>query len=998
MATGDKQAEDPIEATDRHVAVTDTGDATAESKATAVTGYRGPAPGTDGTLPSPISVSGTGDAHATEGGFANSGYIHHVSAEHLTMVQQRAPREPASWPHQVGVIPSPAHSFQRRAESDHLRAAVDNGGTAVLGQVLTGMGGVGKTQLAADYARTAWQDGSLDVLVWVTASARSPVVTGYAQAGAELCRADPDNPEQAANTFLAWLTPKDGATPCRWMIVLDDVADPSDLRNLWPPSSPHGRILVTTRRRDAALSGDGRHFIHVRLFTEAQTVTYLARSLSACGRHEPVEQLAALGRDLGYLPLALAQAVAYLIDTGLDCAAYRDLLADRATKLTDAAPDVLPDEQAAPVAAAWSLSIDRADTLRPAGIARPMLQLAAMLDPNGIPSRVLTSPPAVAYLAQHRTAGQEGTAGPPDHVSHQEAMLSLRALHRLSLIEHSPETPHQAVRVHQLIQRAVRDALRGDEYNQAATAAGDALVSVWPDVASDTQLEQSLRANATGLAQRAEEALSQHDAHGVLFRVGKSLGETGQASAAREYFEQLVEALTPRLGSEHPDTLAARGYQAQWKGQAGDPAGAADAFRQLSDQMLQALGPDHPFTLTSRNHFAFYRGQAGNATGAVAATEALLQDRLRVQGPDHPHTLTTRGDLARWRSEAGDPAGAAEAFQHLLEDQVRLLGFNHPDTLAVRASLAHCRGLAGDPAGAADDMEDLVQRMLQVLGADHPEFLTASYDLAHWRGEAGNPAGAVQAIERLLEQTLRVLGPDHPSTLTARGVLANWKGQTRDPAGAADDLERLLEHMLQVLGGEHPHTLTCRGNLAFMRSLAGDPSGAANALGELLKDEVRVFGPDHPSTFTTRNNLARWSGQAGDPSSAVAALESVMVDRLRVLGPDHPDTFTTRHDLAVMQGRAGDPSSAVAALESVMLDRLRVLGPDHPDMLTTRHDLAVMQGLTGEVDAAVEALALLLEDEVRLLGPDHPDTHVAQYSLEQWRKAAEAQSLDGDSS
>ncbi|MEV2236333.1 hypothetical protein AB0H69_48445, partial [Streptomyces phaeochromogenes] len=76
--------------------------------------------------------------------------------------------------------------------------------------------GVGKTQLAADYARTAWDSGGLDVLVWVTASGRSPVVSTYSQAGIKLCEADPDDPEQAARDFLAWLTPKPGAPTRRW--------------------------------------------------------------------------------------------------------------------------------------------------------------------------------------------------------------------------------------------------------------------------------------------------------------------------------------------------------------------------------------------------------------------------------------------------------------------------------------------------------------------------------------------------------------------------------------------------------------------------------------------------------------------------------------------------------------------------------------------------------------------------------------------------------------
>ncbi|MGK9462823.1 NB-ARC domain-containing protein [Streptomyces sp. G6] len=326
---------------------------------------------------------------------------------------QRALQEPAPWPHQVGLIPSEAQSFQHRAEADRLRATVADGGTTMLSQVLTGMGGVGKTQLAAAHARAAWDDGRLDVLVWITASAQSSVVSGYAQAGVELCWADPDDPERAAKQFLAWLTPKPGQPRCRWLIVLDDVADPSDLvvraenagsqYSLWPPASPHGQVLLTTRRRDAALFGEGRRRIDVGLFTPAESVGYLTASLAAFSRTEPADDLTALARDLGLLPLALAQAAAYLIDSGDSAAAYRERLADRAIALADLSPETLPDEQAAALAAAWSLSIDRADTLRPAGLARPMLHLAALLDANGIPQSVLTSEPARAHLAAHHT-------------------------------------------------------------------------------------------------------------------------------------------------------------------------------------------------------------------------------------------------------------------------------------------------------------------------------------------------------------------------------------------------------------------------------------------------------------------------------------------------------------------------------------------------------------------------------------------------------------------
>ncbi len=757
---------------------------------------------------------------------------------------------------------------------------MEGGATAVLCQVLTGMGGVGKTQLAADYAHTAWETGEVDVLVWITASTRTAIVTAYAQAGVELCQANPTDPEQAAKSFRAWLTPKAQAVTCRWLIVLDDVADPADLHGLWPPAGPHGRTLVTTRRREAALTGADRRRIDVGLFTDAEAASYLAACLAAHGRQEPADQLTALASDFGHLPLALSQAAAYTVDTGLACAAYRRRLADRAGKLAQLLPEAgaLPDDQAATVAAAWSLSIERADQLHPAGLARPMLQLAALLDPNGIPRTVLTSEPALVHLAEYRTGNDNGPEQglrrgwfwkrnrdrAPVQVSVDEAEGALRALHRLSLIEDTSDGLNPTVRIHQLIQRATRDTLTPDHHDRYARTAADALLAAWPDIPSDTNLAQTLRANTTVLTSHAEDALYRPNAHPALYRTGGSLGETGQATAARDYYHHLTEAARHHLSPDHPDTLTARGNHAWWRGEAGDATGAAAAYSELLEDQLRVLGPDHPDTLSTRNHLANWRGEAGGAAGAAAAYSELLEDQLRVLGPDHPATLSTRNNLANWRGEAGGAAGAAAAYSELLEDQLRVLGPDHPATLSTRNNLAWWRGEAGDAAGAAAAHTELLEDRLRVLGPDHPATLSTRNNLAWWRGEAGDAAGAAAAYTELLKDQLRILGPDHPHTLSTRNNLANWRGEAGDAAGAATAHTELLKDQFRILGPDHPHTLSTRANLARWRGEAGDAAGAAAALAELLEDRLQVLGSHHPDTLTTRANLARWRGEAGE--------------------------------------------------------------------------------------------------------------------------------------
>ncbi|MBE8475590.1 tetratricopeptide repeat protein [Streptomyces sp. 3R004] len=843
------------------VTVTDTGQAVASGEETAVTGFQGPAPGSGSHAPQgPVHVSGTGHATATHGGTAISGYVHELT------VHQRLPQNPAPWPHQVGVIPSAARSFQYRAESHRLRTQVEDGGTTVLTQLLTGMGGVGKTQLAADYARAAWEDtsatGGLDVLVWITASTRSPIITGYAQAGVELCRADPGDAEQAARSFLAWLTPKAGAKPCRWLIVLDDVTDPNDLKGLWPPHSPHGRTLVTTRRRDAALTADGRHTVEVGLFTPAEALSYLTAALTGHNRDDSADQLSALADDLGYLPLALAQAAAYLLDTNDTVAAYRERLADRTTSLADTAPEALPDEQALPLAAAWSLSVEHADILRPAGVARSILQLASLLDANGIPQDVMTSRPALAHFAARRVHAGEKQPGQPAPLTPQDAVHALRALHKLSLIDHTPASPHQEIRVHQLIQRATRDTLISHQRDQAARTAADALLAVWPEVERDTDLAQALRANTTALTSCAEDALYHPDAHVVLFRMGNSLGGTGQVAAAIEHYQCILRALGQRFGEDHLDTLDARARLASWRGKAGDAAGAMAVFAEVLERLTRLMPSDHPYVLTARHDLATWQGRAGDVAAAADAFANLLPDRIRVFGSNHPDTLANRHNLAWWRGEAGDPAGARLAFEELLPDQTRVLGHDHPYTLTTRHDLARCRGEAGDAAGAADALADLLLDQIRVLGQDHPDTLTTRHNLARWRGRAGDPAGAAGTLADLLPDQLRILGEEHPDTLTTRGYMAYWRGAAGDPAGAADALADLLRDQTRILGQDHPDTLVTRGNLAQWQGRAGDPATAADALADLLAHKTRVLGDKHPHTLATRQLLAHWREQS----------------------------------------------------------------------------------------------------------------------------------------
>ncbi|MEV6825625.1 tetratricopeptide repeat protein [Amycolatopsis sp. NPDC051102] len=798
-------------------------------------------------------------------------------------------------PHRAGVAPQRAAAFQNRPGASRLLVrALGRGDTAVLtGQprvhtgVVSGLGGIGKTQIALDYAEQLWASGEVGLWVWVTAGSREAIVSSYAQVAMDVTDVEDSDPEQGARRLLEWLA----ATSTRWLIVLDDVQNPADLRGLWPPAASGGQVVVTTRRRDAALRGHGRCLINVDVFTPPEAEAYLHAALADQPRL--AVGAAELAAELGCLPLALAQAGAYMLDRGLSCTDYRARWTDRRRSLASLLPepDGLPDEHRATVATTWSLSVEQANRLEPSGIAGMLLEVASLLDPNGIPANLFTTPAVTDLL----------TAATGREVDAEQAFDGLWCLHRLNLINLDANSVSRAVRVHALVQRATRDALQVPQLPAVTRAAADALKHIWPGIERNTALEQVLRANTDALADVAGEPLWEPHAHPVLFQAGNSLGGTGLVAEAKDYFRQIHTTATQQLGPDHPDTLRSRRCLAHWQGEAGNPAGAAAALQELIDDHTRVLGPDHPDTLTTRDSLARWRGWAGDPAGAATAFEEVLGDRLRVLGPDHPDTLIARSNLAYWRGEAGDPAGAAVVFEQVLGDRLRVLGPDHPDTLIVRGNLARWRGEAGDPVGAATALQELIADHSRVLGPDHPDTLIARHNLAYWRGEAGDPVGAATALEEVLADRLRVLGPDHPRTLFTRGNLARWRGEAGDPVGAATALQELIADQLRVLGPDHPDILTSRNNLAYWRNKAGDPAGAATAFQELIADQLRVLGPDHPYTLITRHNLACRRGEAGDPAGAADALEELLVDCSRVLGPDHPRTLIVRNNLARMR-------------------------------------------------------------------------------------------------
>src|SRR5262249_8547684 len=244
-----------------------------------------------------------------------------------------------AWPIRAGAGPALAGGFRARGEAgpppeaalppraagrlvpDRAAAPATFPGQAVTPDTSNWLRSSGKTQLAAAFAGSLWQSGGVDLLVWIQATSRAAVLSGYAAATAAATGRDQASScESVAAQFVSWL----GETSRPWLVVFDDLADLADLDGLWPTGAA-GPVLVTCA--DAAAVPRRMQVLPVGLFNSREALNYLMGRLSA----NPGQRLGAIDlvSAMGLEPVALTQAGAVIASSTMSCHQYRDYFLGR---------------------------------------------------------------------------------------------------------------------------------------------------------------------------------------------------------------------------------------------------------------------------------------------------------------------------------------------------------------------------------------------------------------------------------------------------------------------------------------------------------------------------------------------------------------------------------------------------------------------------------------------------------------------------------------------
>jgi tetratricopeptide (TPR) repeat protein len=674
----------------------------------------------------------------------------------------------------AGAVPPLTDGFSTRPETaGALESALVPGATVALapGRATPGRSGAwleacGKTQLAASSAEWLWHSGKVDLLVWAVATSRASVLSAYVEAAVVATGADPaGDAETVAGRFISWLA----ETSQLWVVVLDDLSSSADLQGL-RPEGPAGRVLITTRNATAIPADQRALVLQIGAFSPREALGYLMGRLTA----DPDQRLGAIDlvQDLGYDPLALAQASAVIASSVLSCRDYRDYFTRRREHMAQAAGG---DPAAAGVT--WTFSAEQAERLLPRG-AQALLALAALLDGNGIPAQVFATPATCGYLTGE---GAGRPAGP------ELARGALSVLERVGLMATgSAGTP--TARVNPVIQAAVRAAAPAEMLDRAAKAAADALLEAWPDDEPGAWSAEAFRSCAASLQRVAGDLLWAGGCHPLLLRAGESLDRAHLAGPAVAYWRQLATLTDQVLGPDHADTLATGHRLAHAYLAAGRATEAVSWFQWALADRARTLGANHPGTITARLNLGRALVAADQISDAITVLSAAVSDYERVRGKDHPDTLSARDELAAAHQAAGQFADATQLYRRTLSDREHAQGAQNPDTIATRQKLADTYLAGGQVKNAIAQYKRVLADRERVLGPDHLETIAARASLGAAYHSAGRMASAMQFSEQASEGYEKVLGADHPDTLASRLNLAH----TYYAVGRLTDGEALL--------------------------------------------------------------------------------------------------------------------------------------------------------------------------------------------------------------
>lgn len=785
------------------------------------------------------------------------------------------------------------HQMEQRLRTEKL--------TAVLPQALHGMGGVGKSQVAIEFAyrhRTEY-----DVVWWIPSEQIAQILSALIDLGQRLGLDAGLEANTAVPAVLEAL--RTGVPYENWLLVFDNAENLDAVSEYLPQSGP-GRVLVTSRNAEWSRVAET---LEVDVFTRQESIGLLRRR-DPDVTEDDANQLA---EALGDLPLAVEQASTWRATTGMTVPDYLRLLRQKRAELLDLAP--APGYEL-PVAAAWNVALDRLGVENPAAL--QLLQVLAFFAPEPIARDLLTGP------------RYEPIADELDEALQNPSRLgkAIRDIQRYGLarVDHRTST----VQLHRLVNVVLSARMTPQQRVDMEHGAHVLLAGGNPGSPDNPRQWARYQELVPHVIQSKAVTCADAWARELVLDIIEFHYYWGDFSGCRDLSQQVVDSWRTQIGSDDPQTLRA----AKWLGFVSIMTGAfgqaAATNADCLERLERTVGPEDEETLDAMILVAIDKRAAGEFGQALDLDEEAFRRSRRALGEDEPTTLRAAHNLAISLRLNGEFRKALSLDTQTYHRRVAVYGDQHALTLLTLNGLTLDQRECGAYLEAHALQERLYDRYQSVLGADHPNCVLAARNLAVVRRRAGLHDSARKLAEDTVNRLRRRFGATHHETIAASLNLAVDLRVAEEFDRARALAEETLEHYHNSLGPEHPYALYARTNLAIVLRLVGDTTTALQQDTYAYERLTDKLGPDHVITLTCAINLASDLAELGEHQRAYT-LDAETLERSRAtLGLMHPTTLACGLNLALDLETLGRPAEA-AALHRDVLDRFaKVFGGTHP--------------------------------------------------------------------
>jgi len=829
-------------------------------------------------------------------------------------------------PRYWGNVPQRIKNFTGRADIlERLRQGSSSGGTAVtlLGtrqdsppaadvpqddpkpHALQGLGGVGKTAVAIEYAHRYRRE--YDLVWWVPSDQVNLIRPALAALAVKLGLegASVAGIESAAALALDAL--RRGEPFSRWLLIFDNADQPEDVKEFIPEGPGH--VIVTSRnhRWQSVIET-----VQVDVFDRTESAEFLAKRVPQALTASDADPLA---DKLGDLPLALEQAGALLAETGMPVSEYLSLLDKQVSLLLS---EGKPPEYPLSMTAAWRLSVNELHRQLPAAL--ELLRCCAFFSPDPIPRDVFRGRQAAQTTVSNLIAE-------PIRLAQAIGTLGRYALVKID---------GRMISVHRLIQALLREELTVEQRDQYRHEVHQILAAGSPGNPNDSrhwprygELLPHVTAQATGLAGCPDEAV-----RGFALDVVRYLYLSGDLESCRALAERFIAQWSGDATSlDTPQILDAKRHRGNALRQLGRYSVAYEVIEPTLAAASSVLGEQNELTLALRNSF----GADLRARGEFAAALRLDLETQRLHeeafGKEVPQTWRVANNVASDYALNADYGKAKELHQEIYKrNRDAATGVSDAELLTSLNGLAWAVRLSGDFSMARDLGEEARDFGQERLGAEHYVTLRAANGLSIALRRIPSAHEEALAIAReVYELCMNLLGELNPDTMAAGISLANIQRTTGATQQALELARRLVETYPNVYGSDHPYNHGCTANLALLLRVNGKTADARHLNETALAALDGRLDRDHDYPLTVAVNLASDYAESGDVKAARALGEDSLSRLQRVMGKRHPLTLGCAANLVVDLRADGAGEAADRLLRETMDNYAATLGRDHPD-------------------------------------------------------------------